>query len=161
MRAWPILFLLPLLGCASVPEEEEEILPCPEALAPAEHGPWRLVQEDDFSFCVPIEWDRAGTRAWRWGSGHLEWNRQPPRVRRVEQSRARGLGPPPPSPPRESREVIGGYLVELWIFESPGSYRSLARWGDPMDLYFEGGGPTPAAGELVRMVYRTVRFPSS
>lgn len=157
MRAWPILFLIPLLGCASVPEDEE-ILPCPE-VTPAEHGPWRLVGEDDFTYCVPTEWSRSGVRAWRWGSGELQWGRRGGAVsREVRRVGGRELGPPPLSPPRETRELIGQYMVEISIWENPGEYRSRARWSDPMDLFFLGGGQTPEAGEVVRLVYRTVRF---
>lgn len=158
MRAWPILFLIPLLGCASVPEDEE-VLPCPEAVTPAEHGPWRLVREDEFTYCVPSEWSRSGVRGWRWGAGELEWNWRLTAVR-VVRRRERGLGAPPPSPPRQTRELIGEYLVEISIWENPGAYRSMARWSDPMDLFFIGGGQTTEAGEIVRLVYRTVRFPS-
>lgn len=158
MRAWPILFLMPLLGCASVPEDEE-VVPCPEAVAPAEYGPWRLVDEGWFTYCIPTEWDRSGMREWRWASGRLEWDTRRRMAFVVERRRARDLGPPPPSPPRETREVIAGYVVEIAIFEDPGSHRSQARWSSPRELYFQGGGPTPAAGELVREVYRTVRFP--
>ena len=159
MRAWPILFLpLLLLGCASVPEDEE-ILPCPEAVTPAEHGPWRLVREDEFTYCVPEEWSRSGVRGWQWGAGELEWNWRPRAVRVARRrSRGRNLGPPPASPPRETRELIGESLVEISIWEDPGAYRSLARWSDPMELFFMGGGQTPEAGEVVRLVYRTVRF---
>lgn len=72
----------------------------------------------------------------------------------------RRMPDPPPSPPRRVRESIDGHLVEISIFESPGSYATTARWTEPRELWFTSRSQTPEAMELVRTVYRTVRFGS-
>jgi hypothetical protein len=144
-----------------------EAPPCPVTPADAKE-PWRQVNGDGFSFCVPTSWRAVGAREWRStdkssGSAAVSWSvgmsavKVPFRVGRITAGSLPTAGPMESTDPTTFTEIIGGRSVKLIDVKQAGRYLSSAAWTDP-DIRFAGDATRSLMIDVLFSIYRTVRL---
>jgi hypothetical protein len=179
MRLCIVGVLLVLPACASAPPwaPAARVSPtsCSAPGAPAE-AHWQLVQGDNFTFCVPGDWQSIEGRRWQWGSGAITWGRGAPPPRRMVsgvvtvrvpvggampsqgeiEARARSQIAAECST-QDYRETIGGQSAALYDVRCGETYSTGAHWFGS-DIYLHGDADDAGTALLELQVYRTLRF---
>lgn len=160
-----VVMALAATGCATSAVVPASTLPeCRVSGAPAE---WRQVSAEGLTFCVPENWRSAGSRSWRGDGGRVRWE-WGQRVRAVSSTVVVTRGSPPTreqaraalpvSPVQRSTETVGGELVDLWISEVEGAYRTGADWQTGRTMYMTGEAVSLSEAERQLDIYRSVRL---
>lgn len=166
MRGMSLVVLaLTAAGCATSAVVRASTLPeCSAAGAPAE---WLQVKVEDLTFCVPESWRSAGPRSWRGAGGRIQWA-WGQRVREVASTVVVVMGSPPTreqaaaalpvSPVQRTMETVGGELVDVWISEVEGAYRTGADWQTGRTMHMTGEATSLSAAERQLDAFRSVRL---
>lgn len=179
MRSLIVLLTVAGVACATQPAPTSDTdlqvaaapdVACPLTNLPGSEMPWRLVQADGFTFCVPPSWEPTsrprngmGSRNWRMRGGKLAWGTGVHRERIVETTTViveagRPITPPVPSMQVNNfRERIGGRQAELYDNYRRGVHYTGASWTFPQ-IWLTGEARDRATADLQLAVYRTVRF---
>ncbi len=151
-------------GCSTRPSGGQALgddfyVGCTTHLSSPDERPWRRVDTETFSFCVPPDWRPVVRRGWGTTAAYVEWD----------------LGAPvfspgtkmPYTPGRtdlpetwKSIEVIGGAEAELWLQAGPKEYMTVAQWKTP-EFHFVGSAKFRDDAVRQLEIYRTMRLTKS
>jgi hypothetical protein len=145
-------------GAGDAPARAAE--PCAVPV-PESHGTWRQVQAEGFTFCVPTSWNPSSPPAgggverqrFYFNGGEMTWSTPKTRVggaRRITTTTRPRIA--------EWTETISGQKAEFQTVEWTELRLVSARWpGSRVTL--SGEVRSLGDAELLKAVYRTVRFP--
>jgi hypothetical protein len=178
--------LLPLLlsACASGGTQQSAIAAaasqsmteCNVQVIASTESPWRLVQADGFTFCVPANWSPGGRRSaqghdarvWRSGASSITWGTGEFRPQRTGTATVTVAVPAgesphpsmvtPPGTVRRFVEVIGGRSAEMWDNQFGSSFYTGVILEEPRRVHISGEAQDRTTAALQLAVYRTVRF---
>lgn len=171
MRRVLAVLLLAATGCGGGSKVESEpetaALPCNVETVGAEA--WKLVETEDFTFCVPRSWRVRAGRVTHPG-GNLRWARgTAPQTRVSFQVRSVVVGGGGSAPPRvpstssstsglnTANEIIAGHSARLWMYPREQRLATGVEFTNPA-VHFLGEASDEKLAEQQWNAFRTIRF---